>query len=192
MKSLSPHQVPGVIFTNHEHTTTGKSYKCRRIHYCFYVPRMEARISYSHMMIKSMLAIGTGFFPFFYASPLETFNTSTDISVMYDRRILSGAFSENSICEKEPIISQHVNHLSNRLQDNSRNSVDMSAWFNYALFDTMGDLITGKSFQCLDKGTLHVRFHAMIVAIFGPYFLTRRSRGPRLSFRLPKESPSWV
>ena len=43
-----------------------------------------------------------------------------------------------------------------RLHEILQSPVDMSAWINYVLFDTMGDLIVGESFRCFETETLYV------------------------------------
>ncbi|PVH86455.1 putative benzoate 4-monooxygenase cytochrome P450 [Cadophora sp. DSE1049] len=97
--------------------------------------------------------------PFMLLSPME--GTRDMIFELDDaeharhRRIFSHAFSEKSLRDQEPIIAQHINRMSARLHEVNSKPVDMSAWFNYLLFDTIGDLVLGEALGCLETGTLH-------------------------------------
>ncbi|KAL2075912.1 hypothetical protein VTL71DRAFT_855 [Oculimacula yallundae] len=71
------------------------------------------------------------------------------------RRIFSHAFSNRTLREQEPIIQQHISKMVGKLSEVCDKRVDMSAWFNYVLFDTVGDLVVGETFDCLETQSLH-------------------------------------
>ncbi|KAH9223339.1 cytochrome P450 [Leptodontidium sp. 2 PMI_412] len=97
--------------------------------------------------------------PFMLLSPMEGTRDMIfeldDVEHARHRRIFSHAFSEKSLRDQEPIIAQHIDRMSTRLHEISDKPIDMSAWFNYLLFDTIGDLVLGESLDCLETGTLH-------------------------------------
>ncbi|CZR65384.1 related to isotrichodermin C-15 hydroxylase (cytochrome P-450 monooxygenase CYP65A1) [Phialocephala subalpina] len=71
------------------------------------------------------------------------------------RRVFSHAFSEKALRDQEPIVNLYVNKMISRLRDVCKEPVNISAWINFATFDTIGDLTFGESFQCLENGRLH-------------------------------------
>ncbi|KAK4193227.1 isotrichodermin C-15 hydroxylase [Podospora australis] len=75
------------------------------------------------------------------------------------RRALSQGFSEASLSMQESMIMKHVNllmhQLHKRCDSNHRETLDMTAWYNWATFDITGDLVFGQSFQCLEKCEYH-------------------------------------
>jgi len=78
------------------------------------------------------------------------------------RRIMSGAFSDKSLREQEPIINSYVSLLMRRLRERAGTTVDMWAFFNFATFDIIGDLTFGEPFDCLQD----CRFHPWIHFLF--------------------------
>lgn len=70
------------------------------------------------------------------------------------RRALSHAFSHQALMDQEPIIEEYMSKVISRLRQFARNkqAVDICDWFNYFIFDTMGDLAFGENFDCLDQG----------------------------------------
>lgn len=63
------------------------------------------------------------------------------------RRALSHGFSEKRIREQQPIIKQYLDLFIQRLKEKSDNGaapLDMVAWYNYTLFDVIGDLAFGE------------------------------------------------
>lgn len=74
------------------------------------------------------------------------------------RRILSHAFSENSMREQEPLIRQYVDLLMQQLKVNcgeGKTSLDIVTWLNWATFDVIGDLAFGEPFGCLQDSSYH-------------------------------------
>ncbi|KAL1597930.1 hypothetical protein SLS60_008418 [Paraconiothyrium brasiliense] len=71
------------------------------------------------------------------------------------RRFMDPAFSEKAVLQQEPIIQNYVNMFLNKLQDRSsasgKTTVNVVQWFNFVLFDIIGDLCFGESFGCLEK-----------------------------------------
>lgn len=71
------------------------------------------------------------------------------------RRFMDPAFSEKAVLQQEPIIQNYVNGFLKKLQDRSLSSgkttVNIVEWFNFTLFDIIGDLCFGESFKCLEK-----------------------------------------
>ncbi|KAJ5747974.1 uncharacterized protein N7511_009670 [Penicillium nucicola] len=105
----------------------------------------------------------------FYA---PTVNGAASIIVSGDadhsrfRRLLSHAFSDNSLRQQEPIIKGYVDLLMQRLRENiacGKTAVDMVAWYNFTTFDIIGDLAFGESFDCLKNST----YHQWISILFG-------------------------
>ncbi len=79
------------------------------------------------------------------------------------RRVFSHAFSDKSLRDQEPIIASYINKMSDQLHEICDKPVNMSAWFNYVLFDMSGDLVLRDSFKCLENGALHVSFQCFLV-----------------------------
>ncbi|USW48351.1 Putative cytochrome P450 [Septoria linicola] len=81
------------------------------------------------------------------------------------RRLLSHAFSDKGLREQEPRIKQYVDLRVNRLseQADGTTSVDIVDWYTCAVFDVIGELAWGESFQGLEER----RVHEWIPAILG-------------------------
>lgn len=80
------------------------------------------------------------------------------------RRLLSHAFSDNSLRGQEPIIKSYVDLLMQRLNENiaaGKNVLDMVSWYNFATFDIIGDLAFGEPFDCLKNSTYHQWVHIL-------------------------------
>ncbi|KAG9251084.1 cytochrome P450 ClCP1 [Emericellopsis atlantica] len=74
------------------------------------------------------------------------------------RRALSHGFSERSIRDQQTIIKPYIDLLIERLHqkcDNGVTTQDMVMWYNYTMFDVIGDLSFGESFGCLESGEYH-------------------------------------
>lgn len=74
------------------------------------------------------------------------------------RRLLSHGFSANAMAQQEPLINRYVDLLVERLREKAKTGtgvVDVSSWYNYCLFDLIGDLSFGEHFGCLDGSTMH-------------------------------------
>ena len=78
------------------------------------------------------------------------------------RRLLTHAFSDRALREQEPIVKEYVDLLMQRLGETAGEKVDMTAWFNFATFDIIGDLAFGDSFNCLRDS----RYHPWVTLIF--------------------------
>ncbi|KAI1121838.1 averantin oxidoreductase [Nemania abortiva] len=76
----------------------------------------------------------------------------------YIRKLLAHGFSEKSLREQEPILREYIDTMLHRLhtecQDGER-PVDIASWYNYLIFDFIGFLTFGETFNCLTSGTLH-------------------------------------
>lgn len=82
------------------------------------------------------------------------------------RRQLAHGFSDKSMRDQEPIITQYVNLLLQRLHENCQGGdrpVDMMMWYNLTTFDIVGDLAFGEPFGCLANSS----YHPWIKMIFG-------------------------
>ncbi|KAJ5960262.1 Cytochrome monooxygenase lcsI [Penicillium vulpinum] len=74
------------------------------------------------------------------------------------RRLLSHAFSEKALREQEGLVQSYVDMLVERLKgevSSSRETVDMSRWYNFTTFDIIGDLAFGEPFDCLRESQYH-------------------------------------
>jgi cytochrome P450 len=74
------------------------------------------------------------------------------------RRALAHGFSERSIRDQQPIIKPYIDLLIERLRqkcDDGTTMQDMVMWYNYTMFDVIGDLSLGESFGCLESGEYH-------------------------------------
>ncbi|KAK3938549.1 cytochrome P450 monooxygenase [Diplogelasinospora grovesii] len=76
------------------------------------------------------------------------------------RRVLSHGFSAKSMQDQAPLITRYVDLLIDRLHHHKpshdgRKVVDLSAWFNFATFDIIGDLAFGAPFDCVENGAYH-------------------------------------
>ncbi|KAF4303186.1 hypothetical protein GTA08_BOTSDO09318 [Botryosphaeria dothidea] len=71
------------------------------------------------------------------------------------RRLLQPAFTESAMLNEEPLIRKNVNNLMRILRTHARNGsdpVDLTRLFVEAVFDVLGDLGFGESFNTLDGG----------------------------------------
>lgn len=74
------------------------------------------------------------------------------------RRLVSNGFSAGAMAEQQPKIQEHVNLLIQKLKEKIRNGddrVDMCEWYNYVMFDIIGELALGEPFGCLQTSTMH-------------------------------------
>lgn len=89
------------------------------------------------------------------------------------RRLLSHAFSDNSLRGQEPIIKSYVDLLMQRLREKGENgskALDMVAWYNFTTFDIIGDLAFGEPFDCLKNSTYHQWVSIVLSSVrFGAY-----------------------
>ncbi|KAJ4290814.1 hypothetical protein N0V90_010009 [Kalmusia sp. IMI 367209] len=74
------------------------------------------------------------------------------------RRLLASGFSASAMQKQQPIIKSHINLLIERLRERSQNgktAINVPQWYNYCLFDIIGDLSFGEPFGCLQESTMH-------------------------------------
>ncbi|KEY64042.1 Tri11 [Stachybotrys chartarum IBT 7711] len=73
------------------------------------------------------------------------------------RKAMSHAFSPKGLQEQEPIVKGYLDLLIERLNQVAANEgkTDMVQWYNFMLFDTIGDLAFGQSFGGLRDQVLH-------------------------------------
>jgi cytochrome P450 len=84
------------------------------------------------------------------------------------RRLLSHAFSEKALRDQEDLIHSYVDMLVERLNGEisaSRDTVDMSQWYNFTTFDLIGDLAFGEPFDCLQESQYHPWVKMVFVSI---------------------------
>ncbi|KAK0121704.1 hypothetical protein ONS95_009989 [Cadophora gregata] len=114
-----------------------------------------------------------------------------DVEHARQRRVFSHAFSDKSLRDQEPIIASYINKMSDRLHEICDKPVNMSAWFNYVLFDTSGDLVLGDSFGCLENGALHPWINNLFSVTKGITLMGMTQRfwplTPILMFFVPKK-----
>lgn len=71
------------------------------------------------------------------------------------RRFMDPAFSERAVLQQEPILQEYVSLCINKLRERTsakgKTTVNIVDWFNFTLFDIIGDLSFGESFSCLEK-----------------------------------------
>lgn len=80
------------------------------------------------------------------------------------RRQLAHGFSDRSMRQQEPLIRQYIDLLIQRLHENcGKRPLNMTAWYNYATFDIIGDLAFGEPFDCLENS----EYDPWVKMIFG-------------------------
>ncbi|KAK0744573.1 cytochrome P450 [Apiosordaria backusii] len=84
------------------------------------------------------------------------------------RKILSHGFSAKAMQDQQPLITQYIDLLMDRLHDLTKGGreeavTDMGAWFNFTTFDIIGDLSFGAPFGCLETSS----YHPWVTAILG-------------------------
>lgn len=80
------------------------------------------------------------------------------------RRVLSYAFSAQSMLKQEPVIRKYVDLFIKRLYEVGADNkpVNIMRWYNFCTFDIVGDLAFGEPFQCLTEQD----FHPWVAIIF--------------------------
>ena len=76
------------------------------------------------------------------------------------RKAWAYGFSDKALKDQEPLITSHVDKLIARLRreiDSKTGDVilDIVRWYNFCVFDIIGDLAFGESFGCLDGQKYH-------------------------------------
>jgi cytochrome P450 len=88
-------------------------------------------------------------------SPASVFTTIDLKAHGRIRRFMDPAFSERAVLKQEPIIQDYVSLCIKKLRErtsvNGSATVNIVDWFNFTLFDIIGDLSFGESFGCLEK-----------------------------------------
>ncbi|KAI0964944.1 averantin oxidoreductase [Xylaria arbuscula] len=99
----------------------------------------------------------------------------------YLRRLLAHGFSETSLREQEPILQEFLDTMIRRVNEKGRNGeepLDIMSWYNFLVFDFIGYLTFGESFNCLTSGSLHT----WVGTFFG---LAKHLAYAQMSIRLP-------
>lgn len=80
------------------------------------------------------------------------------------RKTLSHGFSAQAMMDQEPIFRHYVNLLVEKLKAAIASDPvqEITAWYNWATFDMVGDLVFGESFGCLEN----TRYHPWVKLIF--------------------------
>ncbi|KAJ5908632.1 Cytochrome monooxygenase lcsI [Penicillium taxi] len=87
-----------------------------------------------------------------------TLINANDADHSRERRLLSHCFSEKALREQEGLIQSYADLLVDRLKGEiaaSRETVDMTQWYNFTTFDIIGDLAFGEPFDCLRDKLYH-------------------------------------
>ncbi|KAE8361485.1 cytochrome P450 [Aspergillus caelatus] len=73
------------------------------------------------------------------------------------RRLLAKGFSNAALREQEPVIQRNINLLIEKLHEEvaAGRTPEMTAWFNYATFDLIGELAFGETYGCLENSQYH-------------------------------------
>lgn len=74
------------------------------------------------------------------------------------RRLQSPAFSDKALREQESVIAGYSSLLVHKLHGlaaGASATVDMTAWYNFIMFDVIGDLAFGEPFYCLRDAEWH-------------------------------------
>ena len=91
----------------------------------------------------------------------DTLHTTDVAAHARKRRILNSVFSEKSISSFEPFIVNHVNRwceiLLNHCQNDWSEPKNMAQLSDYLVFDILGDLCFGKSFETKEPGENQLR-----------------------------------
>ncbi|KAL8732668.1 MAG: hypothetical protein Q9166_002644 [cf. Caloplaca sp. 2 TL-2023] len=85
------------------------------------------------------------------------------------RRLLSHAFSDRALREQEPLLQHYIDFFVRRLRERASNAeiIDMARWFNFTIFDIVGDFALGESIGNLEKA----RYDGWISVIFAQFKL---------------------
>ena len=76
------------------------------------------------------------------------------------RKAWSYGFSDKALKDQEPLITSHVDKLISRLRQQCERQergavLNIVKWYNFCVFDVIGDLAFGESFGCLDRQDYH-------------------------------------
>lgn len=105
--------------------------------------------------------------------------TTDDIEVhARQRRILGNALSDRVVREQEYILKQYTDLLLGKLHEQIEKgtsglvTVDISRWYMYTTFDTIGDLQFGESFHALEASAEHPWVAAILNSLKSGMLLT--------------------
>ena len=69
------------------------------------------------------------------------------------RRLLNHAFSESALREQEPLMNTYfdllIQKLHEKIEGPTNGKVNIVRWFNFTLFDLVGDLCFNEDFDAL-------------------------------------------
>ncbi|KAL8849184.1 MAG: hypothetical protein Q9221_005810 [Calogaya cf. arnoldii] len=105
--------------------------------------------------------VSKGVFQSYNGVPVVATQTITEEHTR-QRRILSHAFSERALREQEDILKRYTDLLITKLQEKveqtekaSSVTLDITKWYNYTTFDTIGDLLFNDPFHSLENSADH-------------------------------------
>ena len=85
--------------------------------------------------------------------------TANDADHARMRRLIAHAFSDRALREQEPLIQSHIATLMCRFNEQvcgpAQGKVDLIPWYSWTIFDIIGDLSFGESFNCLRDSQFH-------------------------------------
>lgn len=102
------------------------------------------------------------------------------------RRAMDPGFTERAIVRQEFILQEYVNLFIHRLDervsasDNGAIIIKVVEWFNFVLFDIIGDLAFGESFHCLEEVQYHTWMSFMFNSVKYMYLLITLRHYPLL------------
>jgi cytochrome P450 len=115
------------------------------------------------------------------------------------RRFMDPAFSDRAVLQQEPILQDYVslciNKLHERASPNGTTTINIVDWFNFTLFDIIGDLSFGESFGCfekceyegwMDQMAASIKFHYLSINL-RHYPIINTLLKPLAVFLIPKE-----
>lgn len=111
--------------------------------------------------------VSKGVFQSYNGVPVLATHTVTEEHTR-QRRILSPAFSERAVRQQEGILKQYTDLLIKKLkeqivsQEKPSVTLDISRWYNFTTFDTIGDLMFNDPFHSLEDSA----DHPWVAAIF--------------------------
>ncbi|KAL7894093.1 cytochrome P450 [Trichoderma sp. SZMC 28014] len=81
------------------------------------------------------------------------------------RKSLTNGFSQQAILNQQPLITVYIDMLFEKFREFHVNqeTFDIVSWFNYTVFDIVGDLAFGEPFGCLQEST----YHPWVAFLFG-------------------------
>ncbi|KAI4177418.1 MAG: hypothetical protein LQ343_000399 [Gyalolechia ehrenbergii] len=111
--------------------------------------------------------VDKGVYKSYNGAPVVATVTNTEVHTR-QRRILGNAFSERALREQEDILQRYTDLLVTKLHEQIPSpekasvTIDISKWYNYTTFDTIGDLCYNDPFHSLENSA----DHPWVAAIF--------------------------